>query len=340
MTFVPSPRTNDDAPSTLVELRESHRITLEGILEASQTVNPVFLNTPQFVSEPLAAELGCTLTTKVEVLNPIRSFKGRGADYFLRKAVARADGRELVCASAGNWGQALAYVCRARGVPLEIFAAESVNPLKAQRMRELGASLHLVGHDFDEAKDIARKQCQERGAWLVEDGFEREISEGAGSMAVELLGRGDVFDFVLVPLGNGAMLNGMARWIRARSPSTRVIGVGASGAPAMAFSWKQRAVVREKKVDTIADGVAVRNPVPEAVADMQEIVDDVVLVDDETIVVAMRLAHRHLGLVLEPSGAVGIASVLSAPERYKGSRVATVLCGGNLPPDAINKYLC
>ena len=340
MTVVPSPRTNDDSPSTVVEHGESHRITLEGILEASQTINPVFLHTPQFVSEPLAAELGCTLTTKVEVLNPIRSFKGRGADYFLSKALARADGRALVCASAGNWGQALAYVCRARGVPLEIFAAESVTALKAERMRDLGATLHLVGHDFDEAKDIARTRCQERGAWLVEDGLEREISEGAGSMAVELLAGGARFDSVLVPLGNGAMLNGMARWIKEKSPSTRVIGVGASGAPAMALSWKQRAVVREKKVDTIAEGVAVRNPVPEAVADMEGIVDDVMLVDDETIVIAMRLAHRHLGVVLEPSGALGIAAVLSAPERFKGSSVATVLCGGNLPADAISKYLC
>jgi threonine dehydratase len=318
----------------------AHRLDLDAILEASRTIDAVFLHTPQFISEPLSEALGCTLTTKVEVLNPIRSFKGRGADFFLRKARARGDGRVLVCASAGNWGQAMAYVCRTHGVPLEIFASTNVNTLKAARMRELGAKLHLVGHDFDEAKDIARKYCQERDAWLVEDGLEPEISEGAGSMAVELLDGRAVFDVVVIPLGNGAMLNGMARWIKAVSPSTRVVGAVATGAPAMANSWRERRVVCEKTVNTIADGVAVRNPIPEAVADMDGIVDDVMLVQDETIVDGMRLVHTHLGLVLETAGAIGIAALLSQPERFCSSRVATILCGGNLPADAVEKYLC
>ncbi|KJK22972.1 hypothetical protein UB46_18800 [Burkholderiaceae bacterium 16] len=310
------------------------------MFEASQTVDPIFLHTPQFVSEPLSAAVGCILTTKIEVLNPIRSFKGRGADFFLHKALARGDQRPLVCASAGNWGQAMAYVCRAHGVPLEIFASENVNPLKAQRMRELGATLHLAGQDFDEAKDIARNYCLEHNAWLVEDGLEPEISEGAGSMAVELLQGGATFDAVVIPLGNGAMLNGMARWIKAASPSTKVIGVAAHGAPAMANSWRARTVIFEQEVNTIADGVAVRNPVPEAVLDMEGIVDDVVLVRDDTIVDAMKLAHRHLGLVLEPSGAMGIAALLAQQERFAHTNVATVLCGGNLPADAIGRYLC
>jgi threonine dehydratase len=317
----------------------AHRLCLEAILEASHTVDPVFLHTPQFVSEPLSEALGCTLTTKIEVLNPIRSFKGRGADYFLRKVRMRGDARTLVCASAGNWGQAMAYVCRAHGVRVEIYASKNVNPLKAKRMRELGAMLHLVGQDFDEAKDFARKHCEERGAWLVEDGLEREISEGAGTIAVELLERGAVFDTVLVPLGNGAMLNGMARWIKAKSPSTRVIGVGATGAPAMARSWREKRVICEDSVNTIADGVGVRIPVPEGVSDMEGIVDDVLLVEDEAIVAAMRLAHGHVGLVLEPAGAIGLAALVAQRERFKGSNVATVLCGGNLPAEGMAKYL-
>jgi threonine dehydratase len=317
----------------------SQRITLDGIAEAARTVDPVFLGTPQFASEPLSAALDCDLTVKMEVLNPIRSFKGRGADYFVRKARERGDGRALVCASAGNWGQAMAYVCKAQGVPLEIFAAESVNPLKAERMRALGAKLHLVGRDFDEAKDVARQACEERGAWLVEDGLEREVSEGAGSIAVELLARGDTFDTVLVPLGNGALIVGMARWIKSMAPATKVIAVAAAGAPAMVRSWRERAIVREDTVNTIADGVAVRIPIPEAVSDMQGIVDDAVLVDDATIVESMRRVHRHLGLVLEPAGALGVAAVLAARERFAGTRVATVLGGGNLPSDLMARYL-
>jgi threonine dehydratase len=317
----------------------SHRITVEGIQEAAATIDPVFLHTPQFICEPLAEELDCVLTLKVETLNPIRSFKGRGADYFVRKARARGDGRDMVCASAGNWGQAMAYVGRKLGEHVEIFAAESVNPLKASRMRQLGAALRLEGHDFDQAKALARAYCEGQGKWFVEDGLEPEISEGAGTIAVELLAAAPGLDAVLVPLGNGALLNGMARWIKAVSPATRVIGVVASGAPAMALSWRAGRPVSEADVRTIADGVAVRVPVPEAVADMMPLVDDVRLVDDAGIMEAMRQVHRHCGIVVEPAGVLGIAALAAARPEFAGKRVATVLCGGNLADEDVRKYL-
>ena len=140
---------------------------------------------------------------------------------------------------------------------------------------------------------------------MVEDGREPEISEGAGSIAVELLARGDAFDAVLVPLGNGALLNGMARWIKASSPATAVVGVCSAGADAMARSWRAGTVVESASADTIADGIAVRVPVPEAVADMHGQVDDVLLVDDEALHQAMDSLERHAGLIAEPAGAAG-----------------------------------
>lgn len=317
-----------------------HRITLAGIREASKTINPVFLHTPQFVSEPLSARLDCELTVKIETLNPIRSFKGRGADYLLRKAHDRGDARRLVCASAGNWGQAMAYVCRERQQPIDIFAADAVNELKAERMRELGATLHIGGRDFDDAKTRAKQYCHAHGAWMIEDGLDVAVSEGAGTIAVELLAAARArFDAVLIPLGNGALLNGMARWIKATSPGTRVIGVCAAGAPSMANSWRQGRAIDETSVNTIADGVAVRHPIPEAIADMLPLVDDVLLVEDDRIVDAMRLAHRHVGVVLEPSGALSIAALLNDPAMFGGQRVATVLCGGNLTEADIRAYL-
>jgi peptide deformylase len=316
-----------------------HRITLDGILTASTQVDPVFLHSPQFVCEPLSEALGCTLTLKVETLNPIRSFKGRGADHFMRMARARGDTRPMVCASAGNWGQAMAYVARKYGEQIDIFAAESVNPLKAQRMRQLGAHLHLQGRDFDEAKQLARAYCAEHAAWMIEDGLEPEISEGAGSIAVELLAAMPAPDAVLIPLGNGALLNGMARWIKAAAPATRVIGVVAAGAPAMARSWEAGQPIDEDQVSTIADGVAVRVPIPEAVMDMMPLVDEVRRVDDGTIVDAMRLVHRHAGAVIEPAGVLGIAALLADKTGSRGKRVATVLCGGNMAESDSHNYL-
>jgi threonine dehydratase/peptide deformylase len=314
--------------------RPRSRLSLSNIVEAGALVDPVFLASPQFECEPLSAELGAPITLKVETLNPIRSFKGRGASYFVGKTVA--DGsfprHGFACASAGNFGQALAYACRSHGLPLTVFAALAANPLKVARMRALGADVRLGGADFDSAKAAGREWARAEGIPFVEDGREPWITEGAGTVGRELLGRDDVFEAVLVPLGNGALLNGVGRWIKAASPATEVIGVSAQGAPAMLRSWRNGpggAIVETEAADTIADGVAVRVPIPEAVGDMHGLVDDVVLVDDETTRRAMDLVERHAGLVLEPAGALGVAAILADPGRFAGRRVATVLAGGN-----------
>src|SRR4029434_10170785 len=112
-------------------VKTTHRLSLERIPQAAQTIDPVFLHTPQFVSEPLSDVLGVRLALKIETLNPIRSFKGRGADFLVSQA--RND-VPLVCASAGNFGQAMAYACRKRGLKLTVYASASANPLKVERM--------------------------------------------------------------------------------------------------------------------------------------------------------------------------------------------------------------
>lgn len=317
--------------------RPSHRLSLEGIAEAARTIDPLFLHSPQYNCEPLSLQLGCTLTLKLETTNPIRNFKGRGADYFLARTAT--DTTPMVCASAGNFGQALAFACRKHQRPLVIYAAQQANTLKIQRMRELGATLHLQGADFDAAKDAARDYCAAHGAWLVEDGREPPISEGAGSIAVELLAQGDIFDSVLIPLGNGALLTGMARWLKAASPATRIIGVSSVGADAMARSFQENRPVTIPAVDTIADGIGVRNPIPEAVTDMQGIVDEVLLVSDSRIIEAMQLLFHHAGLLVEPAGAAGVAAILEEQQRFAGQRLATVLCGGNLTGEQIRQWL-
>src|SRR5688572_28612071 len=116
-------------------------LSIEHIAEAATTIDPVFLNTPQFLVENLSQQLGLRLVCKVEVVNPIRSFKGRGTDYFVQRL--GMDHTPLVCASAGNFGQGLAYAARKRNLPLHVFAAESANPLKVARMRGFGATVHL-----------------------------------------------------------------------------------------------------------------------------------------------------------------------------------------------------
>jgi len=315
-----------------------HRLSLRNIHEASKRVDPVFLNTPQYLAESLSELLGLELIVKVETLNPIRSFKGRGADYFISKVMRRGDKRQIVCASAGNFGQAMAYACRKHGIPLIVYASVNANPLKLERMRKLGAELRLHGEDFDAAKLEAKRLCAQTRAWMVEDSKEPEISEGAGTLGLELLKYPQPLDAALIALGNGAMIAGMGRWIKAHRPQTQVIGVCAAGAPAMERSWRSGSFVQTDAIHTIADGIGVRVPVLEALEDLKGVVDDVLLVEDEVTLEAMRLAHQHLGTVLEPSGAVGIAAVMKNPQ-FKGKRVATVLCGGNLTPEQMERWL-
>ncbi|GEM83345.1 pyridoxal-phosphate dependent enzyme [Meiothermus hypogaeus] len=312
-----------------------HRLKLENIQQAARSIDPVFLNTPQFSAETLSQVLGVELVVKVETLNPIRSFKGRGAEYFF---VRNPSLKEVICASAGNFGQGMAYAARKRGVKPTVFASINANPLKVARMQALGAEVHLVGEDFDAAKLAAKAYAAERSLTFVEDGKDVEFSEGAGTMGLELLRYPKPFDALLIPLGNGAMLAGIARWVKAQAPEIRLVGVSAAGAPAMERSWRSGTLVQAPSIATIADGIGVRLPIPEALEDLEGLIDEVLLVEDATILQAMRLVHQHLGLVLEPSGAVGIAALLTHTQ-FKGRRVATVLCGGNLTEEQMKLWL-
>jgi threonine dehydratase len=233
----------------------------------------------------------------------------------------------------------MAYSARKRGLPLTIFASETANPLKIERMRALGAEVRLAGEDFDAAHLAAQAFAAENDARMVEDGREPAISEGAGTIGLELLRWPEPFDAVLVPLGDGALLAGVARWVKAHRPATRMIGVCASGAPAMERSWRAGKVQELERARTIADGIAVRVPFTEAVADLTGLADDILLVEDETLVAAMRLAHQELGMVLEPAGAAAMAALMAYRERFGGQQVGAILSGGNITVQQMRQWL-
>src|SRR3954451_10002672 len=224
------------APFSGVRVCVPMSVSIESIAEAHRVIDPAFRDTPQYLCEPLSESLGLGVVLKVECLNPIRSFKGRGTDYLLHR-LGRQD-RGFVCASAGNFGQGMAYAARRHGVHVTVFAATTANPLKIERMRALGAEVVLEGHDFDAAKAGARRRALETGAMFVEDGTLAPIAEGAGTIALELCQMADPLDAVLVALGDGALITGVGTWLRKTSARTRVIGVVAEGAPAMQLSWR------------------------------------------------------------------------------------------------------
>lgn len=314
----------------------TYRLSIDRIQEAATAIDPVFVNTPQFISESLSQLLELSLVVKIETLNPIRSFKGRGAEVLVSRV---KPGTQLYCASAGNFGQAMAYSCRKRDVPLTVYASTRANPLKLERMKSLGAEVILFGDDFDAAKLEAKRKSKEANATFVEDSLDIETLEGAGTIGLELLRFPGKIDTIVIALGNGAMFNGVARVVKHFRPETKLVVVQAKGASAMIDSWRASRVVRYASTNTISDGIAVRIPVPQALEDMKGLVDEAILVDDASTIRAMRLIHEHVGVVSEPSGAVGLAAILENPLFFRNQTVATIVCGGNLTREQMGEWL-
>lgn len=313
-----------------------HRLSIVSVKDAKQKIDSIFLDTPQFISDTLSELLNLSLVVKIETLNPIRSFKGRGSEVFVAKAKPKT---HFVCASAGNFGQAMAYSCKKKELPLTVYASTKANTLKLARMKSLGAEVILYGDDFDSAKLEAKRRSTELNARFIEDSLDIESLEGAATIGLELLNFPTKIDTVLIALGNGALLNGMARVIKHYNPEIKIIAVQAKGASAMVDSWRSSSIVNYESTNTIADGIAVRIPVPQALMDMKGLVDDALLVHDHSIIQGMQLIHQHLGIVTEPSGAVGIAVLLENTSYFKNQTVATIICGGNLTTEQTKLWL-
>ncbi|WP_369141038.1 threonine ammonia-lyase [Modestobacter versicolor] len=315
------------------------RLDLERVRLARNQIDPVFLDTPQYECEPLGQVLGCRVVLKVETLNPVRSFKGRGTETVLTRLLDGGGARSVVCASAGNLGQALAYGGRARGVGVTVVASARANPLKVERMRALGADVVLVDGEIEEALDTAARIAARTGARLVEDSRDVGTCEGAATIGLELAELPGALDAVLVSLGAGALASGVGFALKSLRPGVPVVCVQPEQAPAMTLALRAGAPVEVGVPRTIADGVAGRYVIPEVLADLSAVVDDAVLVAEDSIVAAMRLLHEHAGLVVEPAGALGVAAVLEDRARFEGTTVGTVLCGSNVAPADVDRWV-
>jgi threonine dehydratase len=299
---------------------ETTDVSLQRIAAAMDEIDPVFLRSPQFADGGLSAALGRELVVKVETLNPIGSFKARGASLLAERL---DPARTWVCETAGNFGQGLAYAARARGTSVHIFVSPRVPEGKVERMRSLGATVEVAEQPQRAAREHAEASEDRQ---LVVDGLYPDMAEGAGTIAVELETAGP-FDVIVVQLGDGALISGVARWFKAHAPQTLIVGVCASGAPAMAQSFEAGRPVSTPGTDTIATAIAISEPVPESLARVLALVDEVVLVDDDELRSAQRLIAETLGLLVEPAGAAGVAALKRHGEGLPPGRTAVLLTG-------------
>ena len=317
--------TDEDRKGWLDRVRGSRRLLPRGLLD-----------TPLVHRPELDEVLGCEALLKNECLGPIRSFKGRGTEllFTLREMTG-----PVVCASAGNFGQGIAWSASARGIPSLVFAAAGASPLKVERMRQLGAEVRLAGRDLDEAKEIARREAEVAGWTFLEDGRDEEMFLGAATMGPELEGAGGGFDVLLCPVGNGALFGGLAGWFARRGLAPRRVGVVAADAPSMARSFTAGRCVSTRSAETIADGIAVRTPVARGVERVNAFADEILTVSEASLAAAVRLLVETTGLVVEPAGAAAVAALLEHPSKFQGLRVAAPLCGSNLDPDRLAAIL-
>ena len=300
-------------------MRRIPELEPDAIRAAHDVIDPVFRHGPQFVHDGLSARLGVPVIVKVETVNPIRSFKGRGTWVAVRALAAAGSigpERQVVCASAGNFGQGVAYAARALGIPAIVFASRRANRAKVARMRALGAEVVEVGEDFDDARGASEAAAADGSGWLLVDGEDPRIATGAATLAVEItdaVGAGVLPSPAVasVPVGNGALINGVGSWLRSAAPDCRIVGIQAEGAAAMTLSWRAGRPVDTPSVATYADGIASRIAIPAAVELMSGRVDEMRIVSDDALHAAQAELTSEIGITVEGAAAASWAGLLA-----------------------------
>lgn len=298
---------------------------ITAVLETARDILPYLQPTPLVYSNPLSAHFNKDVWLKLESESPVGSFKARGALRCLMQK--RKQGHQVfTTASTGNHGMAVAFAGHVLGLETHVFVPRSGSQRKISRIGQYTPNLMLTDCDFDAAKELARELAVEKGYYFIDDGGEASIVEGTGTIGLEILQKMTP-EAVVVPVGNGALISGIGSVIKQLSPGTRVIGVQPEQAATMYLSWKQGRPVNLDRIDTIADGLASRVAVPEAVELMKRCVDEMVLVSEKQILDAVHLVLRTESRVIEPSSAAAIAA-LGLPE-LRAQNVVAILTGRN-----------
>ena len=283
-------------------------------------------------AEALSARASADVHLKLECELPTGSFKVRGAFYGLWTRHQAGPVSEVVAASTGNHGAAVAWAGRELGIPARIFLPSNPNAVKAERIRSLGAHLTEVGRDIEDARRAAESYVAGKEALLLDDATSADVPTGAGTIGVELVEQLPSVATVVVPVGDSALIRGVAAAVKAGRRDIRVVGVQAKGAPAYQRSWESGQVITTETADTIADGLATTRPTEPNVAAIRSLVDAMVLVDENEMLAAMRFLLDAEGVEAEPAGAAATAAILQSPDRYAGP-VVVLVTGGNIAPE-------
>jgi threonine dehydratase len=313
-------------------------VTLQRIREAYEPLKGVVRRTPLLTSRTIDGMAGCAVQLKAENLQKTGSFKIRGAYTALSRLPAAERLKGVVTASAGNHAQGIALAAQLTGLRAKVFMPVGASIAKILATRGFGADVQLAGGSFDEAVAAAQAFAAESGAAFISAFDHDDIITGQGSVALELLEDLPDLETVLVPVGGGGLLAGMAIALKESRPSIRVIGVQAEGCPAAAESWRAGAVVECTQAKTIADGIAVKKPSPRTLNYLRQHVDEMITVADEEIGMTIVTLLERMKILVEGAGAAALAALITRKAAPKG-RTAVVLSGGNIDIKLIQRLM-
>ena len=285
----------------------------------------------------LSERLGKRVWLKLEVELPTGSFKVRGALWALATRLTRGRVEEVVASSTGNHGAAVAYAGKLFGVKARIFLPAGCNPVKRGRIASLGAEIvECGGTDLAAAFKLADEYAKSPGVYFLNDATDVDLPAGPGTIGCEILEQLPEASAIVVPMGDTALIRGIAAAVKQLAPQVMIIGVQAERAPAYYRSWKEDRVVETETCDTIADGLATRTPDAANVRDVKKLVDDVVLVSEEAMLQAIEILLVEEHVLAEPAGAASTAALLAAGADF-GENVVLVVSGANISREALRQ---
>ena len=313
------------------------KINLEQIAKARRLFARHFPVTRLQIAPWVSRMAGVEVALKLEIDQPTGSFKVRGALYALAANLERTTISEVVTASTGNHGAAVAYAASRLKVPCTVFLPDHPNPTKLARIIGLGAKVVEAGSDLSQAAALASAHATRNGAYFLNDATDPDLPAGPATIACEVLEQRPETDAFVIPVGDTAFIRGIAAAVRHLRPEILVIGVQATGAPAYYEAWKTGKPVTDYTPDTIADGLASQIPDARNVTEIRELIDGFCLVSDDELLETM------LGLILEervlsePAGAAATAALVQKKLKNVGKRPTAVVSGANISPQLLHR---
>ncbi len=295
--------------------------------------------TPLQYSLAFTDKARCYVHIKVESIQPIRAFKVRGALTKVMRLHPEERSGGVITASAGNHGQGVAYAASAFKIPATVYVPETANQLKVEAIRRLGAQVVPAGRNYNDAYLEAMRHQERGGATFVHAFDDPDVIAGQGSIAVELLRDLADVDTVLVPIGGGGLISGIAMYLKEKRPQVKVIGAEPTGADAMRRSLEAGRIITLDRVNTIADGLAASAPGKLTFELAKRYVDEVVLVEDAEMLRAIRLVFEWEHLLAEPAGAAAIAALLYHYSPSPNEKVVVILSGANITDEVMIRAL-